>query len=352
MVSTVDPAPGATHLERFRSRTNVVPRCPRCRGLLVETHDQARYCAACRNGYPVLAGLLDLRLSTDRYLTIEEERAKALRLVDHDRRTGGDFDSMARFYYEITADVDEKRRLRFLEHLRAAQSRGAKVLESSGIQRGDSVLEVGCGSGGLLAAAAVHGIEVVGLDVGLRWLVMSRKRLAELGVAQPLLAASAEQLPFATATFDHVIADSILEHLEVPERAIAEWYRVLKPGGTLTLWSPNRRSLLTDPHVGLWGVGWLPRRWAVPYVRARRGSIWLPRLYSAVEAVRLFSHDDWTEVGVSSAPLGPDLVSDDRDFTKTILRALPRSRAGSWFDGLARSFGPIWMLSARRAAVR
>jgi hypothetical protein len=44
---------------------------------------------------------------------------------------------------------------------------------------------------------------------------------------------------------------------------------VLKQPGALFLSAVNRFSLLPEPHVGLWGVGFLPRAWQAPYVRWR-----------------------------------------------------------------------------------
>ncbi len=44
---------------------------------------------------------------------------------------------------------------------------------------------------------------------------------------------------------------------------------MLRPGGPLVVWSPNRFTLTTDPHLGLWGVGWLPRRWLPAYLTLR-----------------------------------------------------------------------------------
>ena len=50
----------------------------------------------------------------------------------------------------------------------------------------------------------------------------------------PFLAGDLYALPFPNATFDHVFACYVLEHLERPGRALENLLRVLKPGGTLT----------------------------------------------------------------------------------------------------------------------
>lgn len=46
-----------------------------------------------------------------------------------------------------------------------------------------------------------------------------------------------------TATFDAVIAAEVIEHLENPRQVAREWYRILKPGGTLVLSTPNNQSI-------------------------------------------------------------------------------------------------------------
>ena len=78
----------------------------------------------------------------------------------------------------------------------------------------------------------------------------------------PLVAASADRLPWPDASFATVVADSVIEHCDDPLAAIRELRRVLRPGGRLVLWSPNRFAPVVDPHVRLWGVGYLPRPWA------------------------------------------------------------------------------------------
>jgi SAM-dependent methyltransferase len=51
--------------------------------------------------------------------------------------------------------------------------------------------------------------------------------------------ANALQLPFADATFDHVIASEVLEHIPLDEAAMAEIARVVKPGGTVAVTVPR-----------------------------------------------------------------------------------------------------------------
>lgn len=50
----------------------------------------------------------------------------------------------------------------------------------------------------------------------------------------------ADRLPFRDGSFEGLFAGEILEHLPDPERALAEWSRVLKPGGVLIVTTPNR----------------------------------------------------------------------------------------------------------------
>jgi SAM-dependent methyltransferase len=146
-------------------------------------------------------------------------------------------------------------------------------------------------------------------------------------------------LPWSDATFDCVAADSLLEHLDDPIADLREWRRVTRPGGRLVLWSPNRWSVLPDPHCGCWGLGWLPRSWQEPYVRLRRGCDWGLSLLSASEAARMVRAAGWSSVRVEPA-LAPVTGSASRTYNE--VRELPL------VSSLLRVVGPLWQLTARR----
>jgi SAM-dependent methyltransferase len=315
--------------------------CPACRAALA-SEEGGWACTGCGRSYPFVAGLPDLRLAPDRYLDLDDERAKACRLARLE--AGRDVIGMAEAYYAMTPDVDAGRRARFLAHIAAAERRGEAL--AALLPREGRILEVGCGTGGLLAAALRSGRVIEGADIALRWLVVARRRLADRGLSAPLVAAGAERLPWPDATFDAVVADSVLEHLDDPSAALREWLRIARPGGRLLAWSPNRYSLLTDPHVGLWGVGWLPRRWAAAYVRRRRGPIWPVPCLSAGEARRRAIAAGWGRVHIGAATVPVGLARSAA--ARCAIRLHEAARRAPIGRAFVRSCGPLWQLEAVR----
>lgn len=142
-------------------------------------------------------------------------------------------------------------------------------------------LDLGCGPGMLLAAAASKGISGRGIDVSLVWLVVARRMIEERGGLATLCAAFAESLPMPDASAPAVVSLDVIEHVGDQVRYLAEIDRIAADGATLALATPNRFSLTAEPHVGVWGVGWLPAALQARYVRARSGR--------AYEFVRLLS---------------------------------------------------------------
>ena len=108
-----------------------------------------------------------------------------------------------------------------------------KTLEHAGLRTGESVLDVGCGTG-TLAIAAKRRVgptgRVFGLDASRE--MISRARKKATGAR-----AGAEALPFADATFDVVLSTTVFHCLPNHTRdlCIREMVRVLKPNGRLLL---------------------------------------------------------------------------------------------------------------------
>jgi len=315
--------------------------CPGCHGPLRGV-GASLGCASCARLFPTVAGLIDLRLASDRFLGLDADRAKAWRL--HAIEPATDLIGLASAYYSMTDDVLDHRRDRFLKHISGALARGEAL--AGRLTRTGRVLEVGCGTGGLLVAAARIGVDIEGVDIAARWLVVARRRLTDHGVKIRLTAAGAERLPWPDGTFDTIVADSLLEHLDDPGRALREWVRVLRPGGQLLLWSPNRFTVTTDPHLGLWGVGWLPR-WLVPaYLRLRGRTEWLPRTLSAFEARRLAVCCGLDRVAVEP-PAIPGPWAHTRPAPERLpIRIYQVARRLAPGRALLNLVGPLWELRA------
>ncbi|MGE0347741.1 bifunctional demethylmenaquinone methyltransferase/2-methoxy-6-polyprenyl-1,4-benzoquinol methylase UbiE [Hydrogenophaga sp.] len=103
-------------------------------------------------------------------------------------------------------------------------------------QAGDQVLDIAGGTGDLsLAFARKVGAtgRVVHTDINEAMLREGRARLLDLGVVLPTMVCDAEQLPFASDSFDIVSVAFGLRNMTHKELALSEMYRTLKPGGKL-----------------------------------------------------------------------------------------------------------------------
>ena len=96
------------------------------------------------------------------------------------------------------------------------------------------VLEIGCGTGVLTRVLArwPDVDQVVGVDPAPALLGRARELAADLPNVT-FQEADGRELPFENGSFDAVIFDSTLSHVPGPERALAEAFRVLRPGGLL-----------------------------------------------------------------------------------------------------------------------
>ncbi len=95
---------------------------------------------------------------------------------------------------------------------------------------GGTVLDVATGTGLVAEQLLARGHPVTGLDQSPEMLVVARKRF---GDSVELIEASATEIPFPNASFDHLTFTYLLRYVDDPGAALAELARVVRPGGTI-----------------------------------------------------------------------------------------------------------------------
>jgi len=99
---------------------------------------------------------------------------------------------------------------------------------------GARILDIGCGVGAFLGRFLKVTVDVVGVEV-------DRERAVLAGRVTPaVVQAVGESLPFRDGTFDVVLLHEVLEHVSDDRQVVAEAWRVLRPGGHLVIFVPNR----------------------------------------------------------------------------------------------------------------
>jgi len=163
------------------------------------------------------------------------------------------------------------------DELRALGLPGAAItaaLDAALPPRIGRLLDIGCGTGGLLERLAGRIEEGLGVDASRDMLALARTRLAERGLSHvSVRQADMYRLPIADAAFDAVTLQMVLHYAEDPAVALAEAARVLKPGGVMVIvdLAPHQRGDLLGAHAHRWpgfddaGIaGWLGATGCVP----------------------------------------------------------------------------------------
>jgi len=125
------------------------------------------------------------------------------------------------------------------------------LLNQANIQTGESVLDVGCGTGTLAVAASklVPGAKIVGLDGDKNILLTAEAKAQYEGVTVCFTHSLSTQMPYESESFDKALSTLFFHHLTRDDKlaTLEQLYRVLVPGGQL--------------HVADWGkpTGRIPR---------------------------------------------------------------------------------------------
>ncbi len=128
------------------------------------------------------------------------------------------------------------------------------------LHSGMDLLDCGSGPGSITAdlARLVAPGQVVGIDIGEEEVERARAYAAENSITNVAFrVGDVYALPFADSSFDAVFSNALLDHLRAPQKAIAEMYRVLKPGGVLGVRTADRDGYLTtpsDPILEAWSL--------------------------------------------------------------------------------------------------
>ena len=108
------------------------------------------------------------------------------------------------------------------------------------------VLEVGTGPGFFAILLRELGLDVTAIDLTPAMLAEAKENAGHLAGLISFMEMNAEALSFEDASFDAVISRNLTWNLPHPEEALAEWTRVLKPGGLLLNFDANWYAYLFD----------------------------------------------------------------------------------------------------------
>jgi ubiquinone/menaquinone biosynthesis C-methylase UbiE len=128
------------------------------------------------------------------------------------------------------------------------------LLEMVEPSRGERILDVGCGTGIFTIDLLAAGSQVTGLELSLPMLRRAGQKAA--GYPFDPVQGDMRRLPFADGSFDKAVSVTAIEFLEDARPAVAEFFRVTRPGGivvvaslnSLSPWAVRRKAAAKEGH--------------------------------------------------------------------------------------------------------
>jgi SAM-dependent methyltransferase len=115
---------------------------------------------------------------------------------------------------------------------RFGQDRRLGLIRDYAPLEGRRVLDIGCGIGTYVTKFAQHGANAFGIDVAFD--------RVQKGHALKLAQALSEQVPFPDGTFDMALLHEVIEHVQDDRQTVAEAVRIVRKGGRVLIFAPNR----------------------------------------------------------------------------------------------------------------
>jgi SAM-dependent methyltransferase len=164
------------------------------------------------------------------------------------------------------------------------------------ISEGSLVLDAGCGGGSLMLKMASLGYAVNGVEASPGFVDKVGKKIEKSGFGErvSIIQGSVTDIPYPDGRFDALVSGEVLEHVSEDDRAVREFYRVLRKGGYCIISVPAHPGLwdFTDDwagHVRRYERGQLVDlvqrngfkvltvlSWGFPLVRFYNGFVYLP----------------------------------------------------------------------------